>query len=178
MDQEQSVLYEPLGEVAEVVRNVIKAGNTKTFTIIFHTARPAPRCGVKQAHKVQDQCKSKCCFSLPSLPSLCVLLQSPFTTMPRGSVSPPLLCSSEDNIMLLILWNGTLLWDVGKQSNTNWHLILQAPHRCQLCGKRGGSRVCCVGGSGGQGEGRGCFLTGSEVQWRRENRSQKEKNGF
>lgn len=39
----------------------------------------------------------------------------------------------------------------GKHSNTNWHLILQAPYRCQLCSQRGGSGVCCVGGGGGQG---------------------------
>lgn len=104
MDQEQAMLYEALGEVIEVVRNVIKPGDKNTFPIIFLTARLAPHCGVKQAHKVQDQYKSKCYFSLPPcLPSLCVLLQSPYTAMPRGPVSLPSLCSSEDIIMLFIL---------------------------------------------------------------------------
>lgn len=69
MDQEQTVLYEPLGElreVREVAKNVMKPGDKNTFPIIFLTVRPTPHCAVKQAHKVQDQCKSKCYFS--SLP--------------------------------------------------------------------------------------------------------------
>lgn len=107
MDQEQAMLYEPLGElreVREVARNVMKPGDKITFPIIFLTARPTPHCGVKQERKVQDQCKSKCCFSLPPCsPSPCALLKCPFTAVPRGSVFLPLLCSSEDNIMLLIL---------------------------------------------------------------------------
>lgn len=71
MDQEQTMLYEPLGELGEVrelARNVMKPGDKNTFPIIFLTVRPAPRCAAKQAHKVQDQCKSKCYFSPP--PSL------------------------------------------------------------------------------------------------------------
>lgn len=118
IDQEQSMLYEPLGqlrEVREVVRNVLKPGDKNTFPIIFLTVRPTPHCVVKEAHKVQDQCKSKCYFSLPPcLPPPCTLLRCPFTAMPHGSGSPPSLSSSGDNIMLYILWKGTLLWDVGK----------------------------------------------------------------
>lgn len=107
MDQEQTMLCEPLRElreVREVARNVMKPEDKNTFPIIFLTVRPTPHCAVKQAHKVQDQCKSKCYFSLPPCsPSPCVLLQCPFTAMPRGSVSLPSLSSSEDNIMLFIL---------------------------------------------------------------------------
>lgn len=36
-----------------------------------------------------------------------------------------------------------------KQSNTNWHLILQAPYHCQLCSQRRGRWVCCVRVGGG-----------------------------
>lgn len=78
MDQEQSMLYEPLGElreVREVVRNVLKPGDRNTFPIIFFTVGLTPYCVVKEAHKVQDQCKSKCYFSLPPcLPSPCAKL--------------------------------------------------------------------------------------------------------
>lgn len=90
MDQEQSMLYEPLGElreVREVVRNVMKPGDKNTFPIIFLTVRPTPYCVAKEAHKVQDQWKSKCYFSLPPyLPSPCALLQCPFTAVPRRSL--------------------------------------------------------------------------------------------
>lgn len=108
MDQEQTMLYEPPGErreVREVARNVMKPGDKNTFPIIYLTVRPTPRCAVKQAHKVQDQCKSKCYyFPLPPCsPSPGAPLQCPFTAVPRGSVSPPSLSISEDNIMLYVL---------------------------------------------------------------------------
>lgn len=92
MDQTQTVLSEPLGELREAVRNVMKPRDKNTFSIISDTARPAPHRAVKQARKVQDQWESKCYFSLPLCwPSPRAPLQYPFTAVPRGSLSPPLL---------------------------------------------------------------------------------------
>lgn len=93
MDQEQTMLYEPLGElreVREVARNVMKPRDKNTFPIIFLTVRPTPHCAVKEAHKVQEQCKSKCYFFDPSPLALspCDLLQCCFTGVPLGLGSP------------------------------------------------------------------------------------------
>lgn len=103
MAQAQAVVvYEPHGKVREAARNAMKP-------IIFLTARHTPHRGVKQARWVQDQCESK-------------RYPSSLTAWPHPSV---LLCwramrhrgparTSEDPLMLFLLWKGALLWDVEK----------------------------------------------------------------
>lgn len=87
--------------------------------------------------------------------------------VPRGSVAPLVV----QRLISYCLFFETAFscetqW---KHANTNWHLIPQAPHRCQLCSHGGGnSRACCVGGPEGQAE---SFRTGSEV-WQREGNSE------
>lgn len=105
MDQEQTVLYEPLGELREAVRNAMNLGDRNTFPIIFLPAGPTLLlCSQTDTLKVQDQCNSKCCSSLPP----CIQLS------PRGSASPPSLGTSQDNVTLFILGKAPLLRDVAK----------------------------------------------------------------
>lgn len=138
MDQEQTMLYEPLGELREVrelARNVMKPGDKNTFPIVFLTVRPTPHCAVKQAHKVQDQCKSKC-YSSPPSPAR----QSP-ASCPGAPLQPchAARCPCHRSAVQRITSRCRFFEKVlscetkRKHSNTNWHLILQAPHRCQLC---------------------------------------------
>lgn len=152
MDQEQTMLYEPLGElreVREVGRNVMKPVDENTFPTIFLTVRPTPRCAVKQAHKVQDQCKSK--PSLPARPRPAFCSGAPLQPCHAARASLPSLLRSEDNLMLFILWKGTLLWDVRKtqqhqlalNSAGSLSLPTMQPERGQwgvLCWRGWGSR--------------------------------------
>lgn len=103
------VLYEPHGKVREAARNVMKLRDKTTFPIILRTARHTPHREVKQAHWVQDQCKSKCYFFslVARLHSSVVLCW--WATRHRGPAP-----TSEDHLTLFILWNGVLLWDVEK----------------------------------------------------------------
>lgn len=106
----------------------MKPRDKNTFPIIFLTVRPTPHCAVKEAHKVQEQCKSKCYFSIPRRPPTrprpVICSSACFTGVPLGPGSPPSLSSSEDNIMLQILWKGALLWDAGK---TPQHQLALSP---------------------------------------------------
>ena len=132
----------------------MKPGDKNTFPIIFLTVRRTPRCAVKQAHKVQDQCKSKCYFSLPPLLALTPLLCSGAPLQPRHAAAqcPRHPSPVQRIISRCIFFEKVLSCETQrKHSNTNWHLILQAPYRCQLCRQRGGGGMCCVGGGGGQG---------------------------
>lgn len=108
---------------------------------------------------------------LPSRPRPYVLLQRPFTAVPRGSPSRHRAAVQRITSRCLFFEMRLSCEMSRKHTNTNWYLILRAPQRCQLCSQRGAAkRVCCVEGEEGQGGWRVCqggFLTGSEVQWRR-----------
>lgn len=89
-DQEQAMLYEALWEVIEVVRNVIKPGDTPLWS----------QTGTQGSRPVQI----KVLFFPPSLfaPTLCSAPEPLYSYATRLSVLPSL-CSSEDIIMLFIL---------------------------------------------------------------------------
>lgn len=150
----------------------MKPGDTNTFPIIFFTVRLTPCCAVKQAGKVQDQCKSKCYFSLPP---------SPVCPRPAFCSSAPLLpchaarCPRHRSVewritsCCLFFEKVTLLWDVEK---TQQHqLALNSADSLSLPTMQPemkGSGVCCVGGGGVKGG----FLSGSEVSLREENQTE------
>lgn len=161
------MLKEPLGElrkVREVARNAMKLEDRNTFSIIFLTVRPAPRGAVKQACKVQDQWKSKCCFSCPAcMPSPWTLLPCLFTAAPRGSVSHTiaLWCC-------LFFENGLSCETQRKHSNTNWYLILKNSPSLAAMRLKSGSWGLAVSEDFGV---KGGFLTGSGVSLRGENQT-------
>lgn len=130
----------------------------------------APRPTVKSSRRTRFKISANQSVILPSRPRPYVLLRCPFTAVPRGSLSRH--CAAVQRITSRCLFfEMRLSCEMSrKHTNTNWHLILQAPQCCQLCSQRGAAkRVCCAEGEEGQGAGGVCqggFLTGSEVwQW-------------
>lgn len=150
IDQVQNMLKEPLGElrkVREVARNAMKPEDRNTFSIIFLTVGPAPRGAVKQARKVQDQWKSKCCFFPPCLCAL-ALDSAP---KPLYSRATRLRLPHHRPVMLLILWKWTLLWDTEK--TLQHQLVLNPENSPSLAAmrlKRGSRGAGCVRGVRGQ----------------------------
>lgn len=129
-----------------------------------------PRPTAESSRRTRFKISANQSVILPSRPCPYVLLQRPFTAVPRGSPSRRHAAVQRITSRCLFFEMRLSCEMSRKHTNTNWHLILQAPQRCQLCRQRGAAkRVCCVEGEEGQGGGRVCqggFLTGSEVQWR------------